>query len=357
MRILQLIDSLHTGGGEMMAVHLANLLKDEHESHLMVTRTEGPLKQKILPGVHYQFLGKKSSIDPLAFLRFIRYIRKHKIQIVHAHSTSVFMPLLLRKLLPRKTKIVWHDHHGEPLNKRSYFKLLKKNLSGIDFFISVNHQRLSELKELKVSGKKIERLGNFPVLDQKFFRDIKDRENIIVQTGNLKHPKNHLLALQAFRILTKEIDNWRFIIIGNDFNDTYSQEIKNFIRKNKLQDKVEIKSGITEISPFLFQSKIGILSSDSEGLPLAILEYGLAGLAVVSTKVGGISDVIEHEINGLLVPPGNARKFARALASLIEHESVRQVYARRLQEKVKNHYSADNYKNRLTEIYGRLLSS
>jgi len=90
---------------------------------------------------------------------------------------------------------------------------------------------------------------------------------------------------------------------------------------------------------------------------LAILEYGLAGLAVVSTNVGGISDVIEHEINGLLVPPGNARKFAGALASLIEHESVRQLYARRLQEKVKNHYSAEIYKSRLLEIYNQLTES
>ena len=356
MRILQLIDSLHTGGGEMMAVHLANLLKDEHESHLMVTRTEGPLKQKILPGVHYQFLGKKSSIDPLAFLRFIRYIRKHKIQIVHAHSTSVFMPLLLRKLLPRKTKIVWHDHHGVPVQERAYFKMLKKLSDKIDFYLAISpEQERNNLHYLDLPPEKHRFLRNFAVLDTSC--EHLKKENSIVLLANLHDRKNQFLAVDALSLIKETLKDWKVQFIGKDDNDDYSKKLKKYISDKGLNDIIEIVANKSVTGAYLCQAKIGILSSKAEGLPLAILEYGLAGLAVVSTNVGGISDVIEHEVNGLLVPPGNARKFAGALASLIEHESVRQLYARRLQEKVKKNYSADNYKNRLTEIYGRLLSS
>src|SRR5690606_7182649 len=97
MRVLQLIDSLRPGGAEKMTVNIANALLPHVEgSFLCCTRKEGMLKNELKPEVGYLFLNKKSSLDPKAILKLIKYIRKNKIDIVHAHSTSFFLAGLLK---------------------------------------------------------------------------------------------------------------------------------------------------------------------------------------------------------------------------------------------------------------------
>ena len=82
MRVLQLIDSLDTGGAERMAVNYANVLHDKIElSALAVTRKEGALKELLNDEVPYLFLNRTKTVDIAALLRLRRFIKQHKIQI------------------------------------------------------------------------------------------------------------------------------------------------------------------------------------------------------------------------------------------------------------------------------------
>src|SRR5690606_24937021 len=112
MRILQIIDSLETGGAERMAVNYANALADIIPfSGLAATRSEGILKTDINPNVNYVFVGKKWILYISALIRLHKYCRMHEVSILHAHSSSYFFVLMLKCLTP-KFKIVWHDHNG-----------------------------------------------------------------------------------------------------------------------------------------------------------------------------------------------------------------------------------------------------
>ena len=112
MKVLQLIDSLNPGGAERIAVNLANMLCHHLEaSHLCVTRQEGGLKSSLSPEVNYHFLGKRRSVDLKALFRLKRLIKDHKIDVVHAHTTSYFLAAQLKFIL-KGVKIIWHEHHG-----------------------------------------------------------------------------------------------------------------------------------------------------------------------------------------------------------------------------------------------------
>ena len=97
MRILQLIDSLEAGGAERMAVNYANALQKKLGfSALCTTREEGQLKAMLSPEVGYLFLGKKKALDFKAILKLRSYVKKNKIEFIHAHSSSFFTAVLLK---------------------------------------------------------------------------------------------------------------------------------------------------------------------------------------------------------------------------------------------------------------------
>src|SRR5688572_18461456 len=92
LRIVQLIDSLETGGAERMAVNYANGLADRIAfSGLVATRNEGGLKTQLTSKVGYLYLNKKNTFDLSAVLRLRKYIVHNKVTHVHAHSSSFFI--------------------------------------------------------------------------------------------------------------------------------------------------------------------------------------------------------------------------------------------------------------------------
>jgi hypothetical protein len=112
MRIVQIIDSLEAGGAERMAVNYANALaKKITFSGLVTTRKEGVLKNQIDSQVPYLFLEKQNSIDRKAVFKLRKFIKNNNIEIIHAHSSSFFIAVLVKLTLP-KLKIIWHDHYG-----------------------------------------------------------------------------------------------------------------------------------------------------------------------------------------------------------------------------------------------------
>src|ERR1017187_9942132 len=114
LRVAQVVDSLAPGGAERFAVNLANTLADRgHESHLCSTRAEGPLAATIKPGVGRLRLNRSCALDLLAFIAFARYLNRHRIQILHAHSSSVFISMIGSVSSSAAPRIVWHLHQGK----------------------------------------------------------------------------------------------------------------------------------------------------------------------------------------------------------------------------------------------------
>ena len=105
--------------------------------------------------------------------------------------------------------------------------------------------------------------------------------------------------------------------MGQQFNDAYSELVLETISNSPASDQIYTYGSCSDIKHILSQASIGVLSSKSEGLPLAILEYGLAGLGVVATNVGDCKSVIQNKHNGLLVPPSNSKFLSEAIIKMI----------------------------------------
>lgn len=357
MRVLQLIDSLRSGGAERIAVNYANALNKRIDaSFLCCTRMEGLLKSQLSPEVGYLFLNKQSALDLKAFLKLRNYIKSEKIDLIQAHSSSWFLAVLIKLSLPG-LKLVWHDHYGRELKERQV-GILKMGSRFFDGIISVN----SELKEWagrELGSKNVTFFRNFlPAAEDVAFIEKRDHTLLnkggfkIICLANLRPQKDHMNLLKAFELVLKRFSDISLHLVGKDEQDKYSEKLKTFIKQHKLQEKVFLYGEQMNVNNFLKAADLGVLSSASEGLPLAILEYGRARLPVICTEVGECAEVIVK--NGILVPPQNPEALAMAVIKYIENKALREIHAENFKNIVINNYSEEFELPRVVELFRKM---
>lgn len=357
MRIIQIIDSLEAGGAERMAVNYANAFYNKIEfSGLVVSRKQGPLLQQLNHKVGYLFLNKKSSIDLRALSRLRWFVKKNRVDIVHAHGTSFFLAVLLKLTYPQ-VKIVWHEHYGARVkqSKKDNFILLFSSLFFSAVFV-VNHQLEAWVKQT-LGVKKVFCVPNFVVFEKNQEKATilkgEDRKRIVC-LANLKKPKNHIAILTAFKNLKLDALDWSLHLVGKDYEDSYSLSLKYFIEDNNLEKAIFTYGSRNDVQHILSQATIGILASTDEGFPLSLLEYGLAQLAVVSTNVGYCSELITENRIGLLFDPSDTLQLQKQLQKMVADETMRNSCGSCLHAIVLENYSQSKGVDFLISNYRKL---
>ena len=342
MRIVQIIDSLEPGGAERMAVNYANALdREEAFSGLIATRKEGLLLSQLNKNVNYLFLNKKKRIDIRSVFVMRNYLKKNQVEVIHAHSSSFFIAFLVKLTFP-KIKIIWHDHYGISQDLKSRKSLILKYCS---FFftgvISVN-TALKDWAGFYLLCKNVVYLPNFVESDcsstEKICIQGADGKRIIC-VANLRPQKNHELLIDAAYLIKKKFPDWTFHLLGKDFEDSYSHCLKRKVNDLNLDKTVYFYAVTNNVRAALSQCQIAVLPSHSEGLPLAILEYGICKLPVIASDVGEISNIITSVEEGLIVEPNNLTEFVIAIEKLILSEKCRDEMATGLFNKIYLNFS------------------
>tara|TARA_R110000796_G_scaffold31286_3_gene83169 strand:+ start:850 stop:1950 length:1101 start_codon:yes stop_codon:yes gene_type:complete len=357
IRSLQIIDTLRIGGAERMAINIANGLSSANvESHICATRSEGQLKASIKKEVSYLFLNKKSTIDIIALFRLKKYIKKNQINILHAHGTSFFIAAIV-SVFNRKLKIIWHDHYGNRVNDTNKFKLviLKLCLYNFNIIYCVNHELRNWAIE-NLNCKTVKFISNFPTINHKKETILNGNTGKrILCAANLREPKNHELLFKAFKKLKEECSDWSLHCIGAIYDDDYSQNLESFINKHKLKNQIFLYGAKEDVSNIISQSDIGVLTSKFEGLPMALLEYGLGKLAVLATDVGYCNKLILDDSLGVLVSSNDKKSVYNGLKLLINDIKYRKECAENFHLKILNEFSEEEILRKLILDYELLL--
>ncbi|UWY28593.1 glycosyltransferase family 4 protein [Flavobacterium sp. TR2] len=344
MRIVQIIDSLEPGGAERMAVNYANALSKKTEfSGLVSTRKKGVLLEEIDEKVSFLFLRKTKKIDIKSIFKLKAYLKKNRIDVIHAHSSSFFLAILIKLVLP-KIMIIWHDHYGisQDLSAR-------KNLSlkiGSLFFAGVISVNLN-LKNWAKSYLFCSNIIYFPnFIDESLKTDEKlslkgSEDKRIVCVANLRPQKNHELLIEAANLIKGKYPDWTFHVFGKDFEDDYSNRVRKSIEDLKLEKAIFFYGTTNNVSSALKQSDIAVLPSLSEGLPLALLEYGFHKLPVISTNVGQVSSVITSDKVGIVIESQNLKQLVIAIEKLILDQKYREELGLALYNEVKSNFSEE----------------
>jgi len=356
--VLHIIDSLLTGGAETIAVNTVNELNKTKEvnAHLCCTRKEGPLIQFVVDKNKYLFLNKKKIIDFDALKLLVKYIKLNEITILHAHTTSFFIATLLKLRFP-KIKILWHNHTGANIQLKGGRLIFIKYCSFLfNANIHVNQGLyLWAKKELYVPKNIV--LNNFAKFtDTMPYTFLKGNERCkIVCLAALRSEKDHVNLLRAFKMVLKKSDDASLHLVGTNYKNNYAQLLEKNIKENNLTHKVFLYGNCTDVKHILTQASIGVLASKYEGLPIALLEYGLASLPVVVTNVGDCTKVVKHSETGIVVEKEDSHALSHGILRLISESEHAKQLGLQLNNFVLENYGLNGYINSLTTIYKSVL--
>ena len=339
MRIIQIIDSLDIGGAEKMAVNYANsLAKNIEFSGLIATRKEGELITKIQDGVSYLFLNKKKTFDLKSVLQLKKYCKKNKVDTIQAHSSSVYMACLVKLWIP-KINVIWHIHNGNTIQKSNWLLLL---LSFICKGIVVVNFELEEWSKKKLLCNNVIYLQNYIVENENEFKNtVLEGQNgkRVLYLANLRDPKNHLMLIEVVNNINKQFPSWTFHLVGKDLLDLYSDYIKTKLEEYNLQKIVFLYGSKIDVENIIKQSDVGVITSNSEGLPVSLIEYGYYKKPVVVTNVGQMPFLVEHNTSGYISDTQDVSAFSEYLSKLLKDDELRVKFGEELHKSILENYS------------------
>ena len=147
-----------------------------------------------------------------------------------------------------------------------------------------------------------------------------EKKRRIVSAARLMKQKNQLMLLESFAQIQKDFPDYTLTIYGEGpFRDTLETRIKEL----NLVDSVFLPGKVQNVFDCIADADLFVLSSDFEGMPNALIEAMCLGLPVISTKVSGATDLIEHGHNGLLTEVGDTNQLTECMRQMLADPQLR----------------------------------
>ncbi|ATC64001.1 N-acetyl-alpha-D-glucosaminyl L-malate synthase BshA [Nibricoccus aquaticus] len=290
--------------------------------------------------------------------------REHRLDILHVHYAvpHATAALLARDMLPPelRPKIVATLHGTDTtlLGKDpAYAPAIRHALEGADAITTVSHFLKAETLRLLGIIRPIDVIHNFfEPRPPKESRDsiraglgLKENEALILHASNLRPLKRIDLLLEtAARI--RPADAFKLVILaGGDFEPFLPD-----ILRLGLQDRVVVRTNVPDIEDYFAAADLALFTSETESFCLSILEAMAFACPSVTTDVGGIPEVVDHNLNGLRVPFGDPDALALAAESLLADPPRRTALGNAAREKARTAFSAATIVPQYLALYHRV---
>ncbi|HYP40346.1 MAG TPA: glycosyltransferase [Chloroflexia bacterium] len=373
VRLLQVIDHLGNGGAEVLQLTLAKGIdRARFDLHVIaLRRASGPRLTPSLRalGVPATELKQRNAYDIPALLSIVKYIHKHRIDIIHTHLLAAdFMGRIAGFLTGRPVVSTIHnsraDLDNEPVRRQWMEqwtgRFIARRLIVVSELLREETAQWFGVPLGKVTtipnGVDTESFRRGPEFDRAAVkRDmVGDGEYVMVTNLARWVPQkglNHLI--DAARIVTDARPDVRFLLLGH--GDLHA-ELEAQADALGIGDKVIFGGFLDNVSDVLAASDVFVLSSLWEGLPLALLEAMAAGCPAVATDVGGVSQVLQRGATGLLVPPADASALAAAILECANNPEQAKERGTAAQAWVTQRYGMRAWAGKLEGLYLRVLA-
>lgn len=288
--------------------------------------------------------------------RLSRLLRQLRPDILHLHSAKAG---LLGRLVAKFCQIpVVYSVHGWSFSmykgvKARWFQALEQLLLPLTDKLVLVCQRDIRLA-MELLGATTDRLAlvhngitELPSSDV----PASDGSCRLISVARFESPKDQHTLLKAVALLPQL--NWHLTLVGSGPTLSACRQLAESLGLSQ----VEFLGERADVAGLLAHADVFVLSSLSESLPVSVIEAMRAGLPVVATDVGGMSELISHGSSGYLVQRQDAAELAERLAVLIADPLLRQSMGKQARQLFCQHFTLQENGNKLYQVYQRLLEA
>lgn len=372
MRVLYIITAAEFGGPSRHVLWLMqHVMKQGHQAGLVAAPEPRLLREAQRLGAHvfsnpYFVLPVQLHNDMRALAPVFQSIKRFKPDFVSAHSTKAGFAARICCTLLRIKPVIFTAHGWAFTEGRSpwrrYLLALGERLAAkfttkcicvsehdrdltLQFKVArpdqlvVIHNGIDPQPFLKAEGSGVReefRLDSVP---------------IITLVGRLVPQKDPLTLLKACLLLEQR---FKVFLVGDG---VLRAQVERFLNSEpELKESVILTGQRENVAEILAASDIFVLSSRWEGLPRAVIEAMMAGLPVVATRVGGVSELVEDGVTGFLAPRGEPKALAQELQKLLDDESLRQRMGQAGRIKAVQHFTIESMLHSTQAVYNEVLA-
>ncbi len=351
------------GGSGIIGTELGlELMKKGHEVHFISYRLPERLKQES----DYIF----HEVDILSYPLFkypphtillaskvVNLIEQEKLELIHAHyaiphSTSLFLAKMSRPEIKIISTLHGTDVHLLGLDA-TYKPILESSLNGHDALTTVSRFMVNFIKDHYHLTKDVRMIYNFVNFEKFGTKKIPHDEIVFMHVSNFRKVKRSPDIVKAFARLARDVPNVKLEMIGEGPELQYCQDLALSL---KIKDKVTFHGSLLNVPRVLCKTDVFVIPSEIESFGLAALEAMACRIPVIASTAGGLPEVVENGVAGLLIEPGNVDQLYLAMKRLATDEKLRKQMGKKARKIAMERFHPDKIIPQYEKLYEEVLS-
>lgn len=340
--IVYIAQPTHGGAIEYLYMFLKNIDKSKYNNILILSEDyNGKIERfsSLVDSIYFLPMSREIKIKNVksSVIKLRKILKKIKPDIIYMHSSMAGAVGRITNIFNFKVKLLYNAH-GWYFNakiskkKQKMYALIEKILAfRTTKIVNISKAEYDSALEYKIAPKKKMCLIENAIDFSKFkdcikYREqtrnqfnIKENEMLIGVVGRLSEQKDPITILKAFEILCKNYKNLKLMYVGSG---ELEEEVKQYAKQSDLLDKIIITGWVNDVEKYIPAFDIAVLPSKWEGFGLAIVEYMVCNKPIIASNVGGITDIIISEKNGLLFEVGDYEELSKKINFLIQNNEI-----------------------------------
>ncbi len=359
LNILQISSAASFGGGERYVADLTNHLVARGHDLFVAVRPRAPLVRHLqVPPERILTLPLRNALDVASAHELERFVRRRKIDVVHAHMARDYSLAAYAARRNRQTRFIATRHVLFQLNR-----LHRHTLARATRVIAVSSAVAKELRANRVVGEEqialipngidVERFSRASVgFDRaQFLRSMGLPADCLLvgSIGELRTLKRHDDFVRAAAKIVAKFPETQFVLAGLDTSASgeVRKQLEKLVGELGLKDCFYFLGWVDEAEKLLCAMDVFVSASETESFGLAIAEAMAAGTAVVATRTEGAQEIIQDGETGLLVPIGDVERIASAVGQLLQDTEI----GKRAQEAANARFSLKRMVDEVEKVY------
>jgi glycosyltransferase involved in cell wall biosynthesis len=356
----------HWGGAEVQVATLLRRLREYSELQLSaIVLNRGRLAEELEKlQIDVKVIPQNQNSFRRIYSVALEFLQPRNVHVLHSHRYKEnLLAMLLARQCGTSNQVRTLHGHPEPGGAKHKLVYLMDRVTGrlaADAVVSVSND-LTRYISTYIAPDKIAVIPNGIDLEQvqsslsrkaaKKKLGLAEGVPVIGTVSRLEPVKRLDLFLSAAMNIQLQLKNAVFLVVGDGSQE---KSLRSLIRGSNIEGRVHFLGHRDDVCDVMRAMDILLITSDREGLPLAVLEAMALGVPVVARKVGGISEVLEDEISGMLVSSSEPQALSRACVRVLRNETLKDRMIRAARIQVEEKFSATRNADEMLTLYRRL---